>query len=305
MRIAVSGSTGFIGSALVQRLQGAGHHIRRLVRRNRLNSPNDAPMGTLVLFDPNEQQIDRDGLENLDAVIHLAGEPIADGRWTEEKKQRILASRVVGTELLSSALAELRNPPRVLLSASAVGYYGDRDDDVLVEESMPGGGFLADVAREWEAATQSAAGRGIRVSHLRFGMVLGPEGGALGRMLPLFRWGLGGKLGDGRQYVSWISRPDCLRAIETLMTDDQASGAFNIVAPHPVTNAHFTRALGRTLRRPTAMDVPMFAVRLMFGEMADALLLASQRVEPRRLMERGFQFEQETIESAFRDLLRG
>jgi uncharacterized protein (TIGR01777 family) len=235
--------------------------------------------------------------------VHLAGENIAKGRWNARKKARIRDSRVNGTRLLSEALTRLSKPPAVMVCASAIGYYGDRGDEVLREESASGSGFLAEVCRQWEAAAEPARKRGIRVVHLRIGVVLSPEGGALAQMLFPFRMGLGGKLGSGRQYFSWIAIDDLVTVIAHALTNDTLQGPVNAVAPHPVTNLEFTRTLGRVLARPTLFPMPALAARLAFGEMADELLLSSARVEPTRLLATAYQFRHPQLEGALRHLL--
>jgi hypothetical protein len=242
-------------------------------------------------------------LEGFDGVVHLAGENLAEGRWTDEKKRRIRESRTKGTQLLSETLAKLTEKPAVLVSASAVGFYGNRGDEVLNEQSAAGEDFLADVCREWELATLPAAQSGVRVVQLRFGVILSGEGGALKKMLLPFRLGVGGKLGNGKQYLSWIAIDDAVGAIEHALFNDAVRGAVNAVAPEPVTNYEFTKTLGSVLSRPTIFPVPAFAARLAFGEMADATLLASQRVNPLRLKETGYTFKYPKLEDALRHVL--
>jgi len=236
--------------------------------------------------------------------VHLAGEPIAEGRWTQEKKRRILESRVKGTRLIAETLAKLNEKPRVLVSASAIGFYGDRGDEVLLEESASGEDFLSEVCREWEKATLAASQAGIRVVHLRIGIVLSAEGGALAKMLTPFKLGVGGRVGGGRQYMSWITLDDLVGVIRRALADESLRGPVNAVAPQAVTNEEFTKALGRVLGRPTFLPVPAFAARLAFGEMADALLLSSARVEPARLKEAGYEFSQTEVEGALRHVLK-
>ena len=296
MKILVTGSTGLVGSALIPALKSSGHQIVRLVR----SKPKDA---SEVYWNPEQGTINAVELEGLDAVVHLAGENLAAGRWTDEKKQRIRESRVKGTRLLSETLAQLNEKPAVLVSASAVGFYGNRGDEILTEQSASGSDFLAEVCREWELATQAAAQAGIRVVNLRFGVIFSGEGGALKKMLTPFRLGVGGKLGSGRQYLSWIAIDDVVGAIEHALTNDSLRGAVNAVAPQAVTNREFTKTLGRVLSRPTILPVPAFAARLAFGEMADATLLSSQRVEPERLNEAGYTFKYPTLEAALRHVL--
>lgn len=295
MRVLVSGASGLIGGALVPFLTTGGHDVVRLARgRKRAGA---------VSWDPAAGSIDHAGLAGLDAVVHLAGENIAGGRWTVEKKARIRDSRVVGTRLLCEALAALPRPPQVLVAASAIGFYGDRGNDVVDEDSAPGAGFLADVCREWEAATAPAAAAGIRVVNLRFGVVLSGAGGALGTMLPPFRLGLGGPIGGGRQFMSWIAIDDVLDAILFALATAALSGPVNAVAPGVTTNAELTATLGRVLSRPAVIPVPAFAVRLLFGEMGDELLLSSTRVVPQRLEAAGFRFRFPALEPALRHLL--
>jgi uncharacterized protein (TIGR01777 family) len=296
MKILVTGSTGLVGSALIPALKSSGHQIVRLVR----SKPKDA---SEVYWNPEQGTINAVELEGLGAVVHLAGENLAAGRWTDEKKQRIRESRIKGTRLLSETLAQLNEKPAVLVSASAVGFYGSRGDEVLTEQSASGSDFLAEVCREWELATQAAAQAGIRVVNLRFGVIFSGEGGALKKMLLPFRLGVGGKLGSGHQYMSWIAIDDAVGAIEHALQNDSLRGPVNVVAPQAATNREFTKTLGRVLSRPTIFPVPAFAARLAFGEMADATLLSSQRVEPERLNEAGYSFKYPTLEAALRHVL--
>lgn len=298
MRVAITGSTGLVGSEVVTVLSAAGHEVVRLVRRV------PAPGGKAVLrWDPVKREVDAAGLEGLDAVVHLAGENIASGRWNAVRKAAIRASRVNGTRLLCDALAGLARPPKVLVCASAIGYYGDRGEEPLTEESSPGTGFLPEVCREWEAASAPAARMGIRVVTLRIGVVLSPKGGALARMLPLFRVGLGGVIGGGRQYVSWVALDDLVGIVLHALQSGELRGPVNAVAPVPVTNRELTVALGRVLSRPTLLPVPAFALRLAVGEMADALLLASTRVAARRLEETRYRFRFPELPAALTHLL--
>ncbi len=296
MKILITGSTGLIGAALAPLLSSRGNEVIRLVR------PGSASDADGVHWDPRSGTIDAAALEGLDGVVHLAGENIAAGRWTATQKQQIRDSRVRGTSLLSASLARLARPPRVWVSASAIGYYGNRGDEVLREESPPGSGFLPEVCIAWEAATKTAEDRGIRVVHLRTGMVLSMAGGALAKMLPIFRMGAGGVIGNGRQYMSWIDLDDVIGAIHHALTTDCLRGPLNTVAPAPVTNREFTKALGRVLSRPTLFPLPAFAAQLALGEMANELLLASQRVEPTRLVASGYQFRFPDLEGALRHL---
>jgi len=296
MNILVSGASGLVGSALIPTLESAGHTVARLVRlRPDAGSPD-------VYWDPTGQFDPVGGIEGFDAVVHLAGESVA-ARWTRDRKARILNSRKQGTMTVASAVARSKRPPKVLVSASAVGYYGNRGDEVLTEESASGSDFLADVARQWEAALAPATQAGIRTVMLRIGFILSPRGGGLARMLPPFRMGLGGRLGSGRQWMSWISIHDVVGAIQHALGAESLGGPVNAVAPHPVTNAEFTRTLGRVVGRPTIFPMPAFAARLAFGEMADALLLSSQRVQPVKLQSSGFQFRHPELEGALRELL--
>ena len=302
MRVIITGATGLIGSALVRSLVADGHGVTRVGRGGGRGA---APPGVAdVRWDPDQGSLPADALEGHDAAVHLAGEPVGEGRWTDEKKRRIRESRVKGTRLISETIAGLRQRPRALVSASAVGFYGDRGAEVLTEESAPGTDFLSGVCREWEAAAQPARAAGIRVAHPRIGVVLDAEGGALPKMLTPFKLGVGGRLGDGRQYMSWITLADVVSVIRRLVEDDGLSGPVNAVAPRPVTNEEFTKTLGRVLGRPTIFSVPRFAARLAFGETADALLLASQRAEPARLRQADFRFADPELEGALRRVLK-
>jgi uncharacterized protein (TIGR01777 family) len=296
MDIAITGSTGLIGKALVRRLEAGGHRAVPVVR----SAGGD---GDAIRWDPAAGTIDAAAFEGIDAVVHLAGEPIGARRWNADVKRAIRDSRVDGTSLLSATLAGLAAPPAVLLSGSAIGIYGDRGDERLTETSPPGEGFLAGVTAEWEAATAPAEQAGIRVVHLRTGIVLSPEGGALAKQLPLFKFGLGGKLGSGRQYWSWISLDDEVAMIEWLL-DAEVAGPVNLTAPEPVTNAAFTDALGKALGRPTFLPVPSFGPKLVLGgELADELLFTSARVIPEVAANAGYQFTHQTIDAAFAGLL--
>ncbi|MCS6924294.1 MAG: TIGR01777 family oxidoreductase [Candidatus Binatia bacterium] len=297
MRIVVTGASGLIGSALVPFLTTGGHQVTRLVR----SQPR--PGAAEVQWDPLAGRLEATALEGVDAVVHLAGENVAAGRWTAARKAAIRDSRVRGTQVLCDALARLSRPPRVVVSASAIGYYGDRGDELLREDSAPGAGFLAEVCRAWEAATQPAVQKGIRVVLLRFGVVLSPAGGALAKMLLPFKIGLGGVVGSGKQYMSWIGIDDAVGAIHHVLHTEALQGPVNVVAPHPVTNAEFTATLARVLRRPALVPLPAVAARLVFGEMADALLLASARVEPTRLLATAYSFRHATLEDALRHVL--
>lgn len=295
LRVAVTGSTGLIGSALTRALEAEGHRVVRVVRSR------PAPGSGDVAWDPARGEIDAAGLEGLDAVVHLAGENVGKP-WTEAQKARIRDSRQQGTRTLARALAGLREPPRVLVSASATGYYGDRGDEVLDESAGPGSGFLAEVCRTWEAEAQPARDAGIRVVHPRIGVVLSSRGGALERMLLPFRMGVGGRIGSGKQWMSWVELDDVVEAVRFAMRHEELEGAVNLVA-EPVTNEEFTKALGRVLGRPTVLHVPEFALRLAMGEMAEETVLSSQRAVPERLKRAGFRFRYPEIEGALRAVL--
>ena len=297
MKILLSGSHGLVGTALINSLVSPDHDVYRLVRY----APNAE---TEIEWSPDRYSIALARLEGFDAVVHLAGESIAEGRWTDEKKKRIRESRVRGTKLLGDALANLTNPPKTFISASAIGYYGDRGDELLTETSAPGSDFLAGVCVEWENATALATEKGIRVVNCRFGIILDAEGGALKKMLPPFRMGVGGKIGSGKQWMSWIALDDVIGGINFALANNSIRGPVNFVAPAPVTNAVFTKTLGKVLSRPTIFPIPAFGVRLMFGEMADALLLSSQRVESAVLQKSGYLFKYAQLESALRHVLK-
>jgi uncharacterized protein (TIGR01777 family) len=286
MKVAVTGSTGLIGSALVSLLTSGRHEVVRLKR------PSD--------WNPEAGTINVSALSGIDAIVHLAGENIASGRWTGARKQKIRDSRVKGTRLIADAISQMDRRPQVFVSGSAIGYYGNRGSEVLREEAPVGTGFLADVCRQWEASTDTATRKGVRVVHLRTGLVLSAAGGALAKMLLPFKLGLGGRLGSGDQYWSWISLDDVCGAILHVIQAASLHGPVNIVAPSPVTNAEFTKTLGRVLGRPTIFPMPALAARLAFGEMADALMLASARVEPAKLLASRFVFRHKELEPALR-----
>ena len=298
MQIAVTGSTGLVGSALVPFLTHENHEVRPVVRRPAVGG------STEISWDPASGRLEGPDLEDCQAVVHLAGENIAAGRWTRGRKSRIRSSRGDATRLLAEALARLPKPPAVLVCASAVGFYGDRGEEILEEGAGPGEGFLAEVCQEWEEACSPAREQGIRVVNLRLGVILSPTGGALARMLLPFRLGLGGDLGSGRQYMSWIALDDVLGLIVHALENDDLQGPVNAVAPQPVTNAEFTRRLGRVLRRPVVFPFPAFVARLVFGELADALLLSGARVLPRRAQESGYEFQFPELEPALRHVLQ-
>lgn len=301
MKVIVTGSGGLVGRALVRSLLADGHSVTRLVRGGAQQFR--APGSAAVEWNPDKGTIDAAALEGHDAAVHLAGEPVAEGRWDDAKKRRIMDSRVKGTRLIAETLAGLREKPRVLVSASAIGFYGDRGAEVMREESASGEGFLSEVCREWEKATLAASQAGVRVVHVRIGFVLDGEGGGLPKMLTPFKLGVGGKVGSGRQYISWITLEDLVRVLRRAIEDESMRGPVNAVAPGAVTNEEFTKALGHVLGRPTLLPVPTFALRLAFGEVADTVMLASTRVEPARLKEAGFDFKHTEVEAALRSVL--
>jgi len=292
MRIAITGASGFLGGAFARQLRGGGHTVLTIGREHPGGrTPPDIAWDAV-------RTLDAAMLEGVDAVVHLAGEPIAQ-RWSAEAKRAIRESRETGTALLARSIASLTRKPRVLVSMSAVGIYGDRGDEPLDESSATGRGWLADVARAWEAAADPARDAGVRVVHPRLGVVLSPEGGALAKMLPIFSLGIGGRIGDGRQWMSWISRTDTLRVMEFLL-DASLDGAVNVTAPSPATNADFTKVLGTVLRRPVIAPVPAFAIRALYGEMGQSTVVEGQRVLPKKLLAAGFTFEHPTLEQALR-----
>ena len=296
MDVAVTGSSGLIGTALGPALEAAGHRLVPVVRHIPAGDGN-------IGWDPGGAKIDAAGLEGIGALINLAGAGIGDHHWSKDHKNKVLYSRVNGTKLLAETLPTLQNGPKVFLSASAIGYYGNRGDEVLTEDSTPGEGFLARVAREWEAASRIPEGAGVRVTNLRTGIVLAQHGGALKKMLPQFKFGLGGRLGSGRQWMSWITLDDEVNAIVHLLGESAPAGPVNLTAPNPVTNAEFTKALGQALHRPTFFTVPPFALKLGLGkEMAQELVLDSQRVMPAALTAAGFAFGAADIASGFQQV---
>jgi uncharacterized protein (TIGR01777 family) len=301
MQIAVTGSNGLIGTALLDALRAAGHTAIPVIR------PGSGRGGAESLhWDPETGTIDAAGFEGLDAVVHLAGTGIGDKRWTSEQKQRVVQSRVVPTTLLAETVAGLAKPPSVLVSSSAVGWYGDRGSEVLTETSPPPSapGFLADLARQWEAATTPAEAAGIRTVHIRTGIVLAAEGGALAQLLTPFKLGLGGRIGSGKQYMSWIAIDDEIGAIVHAITDRDLAGPVNLTAPTPVTNAEFTAALGHVLHRPTLIPTPVPALKLVYGgELVNQLLVEGQRVVPDRLEGGGFEFRHRSLEPALHEIL--
>jgi uncharacterized protein (TIGR01777 family) len=297
MIVAVTGSTGLIGSALVSALEAGGHLVRPVVRRPAREKDH------AIRWEPVAGTIDAVELGGVDAVVHLAGANVAGRRWTSAYKAQIRDSRVLGTRLLCKTIAAMTTKPAVLVSASAVGYYGDRGDEQVDESSPPGRGFLADVCQQWEAETGVARDAGVRVVNLRFGLVLSRDGGALAQMLTPFKMGVGGAIGSGRQYLSWIAIDDAVRAIEFALQAAAIAGPVNAVAPEPVTNRQFTEALGRVLNRPTILPMPAFAARLAFGEMADEMLLTGVRAMPHALNNAGFTFRYPQLEPALQHIL--
>jgi uncharacterized protein (TIGR01777 family) len=295
MKIVISGASGLIGTQLVAKLSNSGHEVIRLVRRS--------PKSGEIQWNPKSGSLDAAALEGADAVIHLSGAGIGDKRWSDAYRKEILDSRTTTTALLATTIASLSRKPSVFLSGSAIGIYGARNDEQLTEVSTHGTGFLADVCKQWEAAAKPAVDAGVRTVYLRTGIVLTPKGGALKKLLPLFRLGLGGKFGNGKQWQSWISIDDEIGAIEHLLTAN-VSGAVNLTAPNPVTNAEFTKVLASILKRPAIVPVPSFAPKIVLGgELADALLFTGQRVIPAALNASGYSFKHSTLESALRSLL--
>ncbi|MFI4850318.1 MAG: TIGR01777 family oxidoreductase [Gimesia chilikensis] len=299
MKVLISGSSGLVGSALCQRLEAEPDcEIVRLVRKQ---SPDTQQ--TSIVWNPSEGQLEPQAFDGIDAVIHLGGVNIAGKRWSPEVKQKIFNSRFQSTSLLASQLATLEQKPSVFLCASAVGFYGDRGEERLDEYSPRGEGFLADVCQAWEQATQPACDAGIRVVNMRFGMILDRKGGALGQMLTPFKMGVGGRLGSGNQYWSWIALPDVINALQFCLNHTELAGPVNFVAPDEVTNLEFTKTLGKVLSRPTCLPVPAWGVKTAFGEMGQELMLTSARVVPKKLTEAGFQFQYPQLEDAFRSVL--
>ena len=295
MNIAMTGASGLVGSTLAPMLTTGGHTVTRLVR----GEAGEAE----VTWDPRADSFDASALDGVDAVVHLAGKNIAAARWSARVKEEIRSSRVGGTRVLCEGLAKMQSRPTVLVCASATGFYGNRGDEHLTEESSVGTGFLSEVVQEWETATQPARDSGIRVVNLRFGVILSPKAGALAKMLLPFKLGAGGRVGSGQQYWSWISLDDATSSVHHALTTDSLAGPVNSVAPNPVTNIEFTKTLGRVLNRPTVLPMPAFAARFALGEMADELLLASARVEPQELKRSDYEFRQPTLEEALRHVL--
>jgi uncharacterized protein len=298
LKVLITGATGMVGTELGKTLKKRGDTVLELKRdRSSLSSSS-------AFWNPSTGEIDNTALEGIDVVVHLAGENIAEGRWTDEKKKRILDSRVKGTTLLSETLAGLKNKPRVLISASAIGYYGNRGDELVSEASKAGSDFLADACVQWEQSTSAAREAGIRVVNIRIGIVLSTKGGALAKMLLPFKMGVGGKVGDGDQYMSWIALDDLISAILFIIDTDAIQGPVNMVSPNPVTNAEFTKSLGKALSRPAILPAPAFALRLVFGEMADALLLSGARVDPSKLKASNYAFKYPQLDAALKHLLK-
>ena len=297
MKVLITGSHGLVGKALISELIKDGHEIVSLVRHKSEGASE-------IEWHPNQGSIDSERVSGFDVVVHLAGESIASGRWTDEKKRKIRESRVDGTTLLSRALAQSSKAPAAFISASAIGYYGNRADELLNEKSAPGNDFLAEVCVAWERATGEAEARGVRTVHARFGIILDQEGGALAKMLTPFRMGVGGRIGDGKQWMSWIALADVIQGLKFVIEHNSITGPVNFVAPNPVTNSEFTKSLGEAVSRPTLFPMPSFAARLAFGEMADALLLSSAKVEPKRLQESGYRFEFENLQPALAAILK-
>ena len=297
--VMLSGASGMLGSAIGNALLQRGTNLIRLVRRE-AHGPDE------VRWNPGSRRDGTHGsaieiarLEGIDAAVHLSGANVAARRWTAKYKREMTESRVTTTRVLAEMLAGLKNPPQVLVTASAVGFYGNRGDAILDEDSAAGNGYFPELCAAWEEGARPAVEAGIRVVHLRFGMVVGPDGGAMARLVPMFRLGLGGKLGSGRQWMSWVSEADAVSAVLFALEHSTLAGAVNAVSPQPVTNAEFTRELGRAVHRPAVMAAPAFALRLAFGEMADEALLASTRAVPKRLLENGFTFQQPRLTEAF------
>lgn len=297
LRVAITGGSGFIGTAFVHLLTTQGHSVVPMARAARVESSH------LPTWNTEAGILNPETLEGIDAVVHLAGESVSEGRWNQAKKRRIRFSREQGTARLVKSLVELKKPPKVLVSASAIGFYGPREDEILDEQSGRGTGFLADVAESWESTAQAAVEAGIRVVNGRFGVVLSPTGGALGKMLPLFRAGAGGVIGSGAQWVSWISLDDSIAALLHSLMSPDLEGPVNLTAPNPVDNRELTKVLARVLRRPALARVPSLAARVAFGEMADEMLLTGSRVVPNQLLGSGFEFRHPDLETALRHLL--
>jgi uncharacterized protein (TIGR01777 family) len=304
MRILVSGSTGFLGTALVEALERKGHSIARLVRPGTAQKGAGGSRAHTVAWDPVAGRFDAPGAEAADALIHLAGASIAGGRWNASRKELLRTSRIDATRQLVGALAKLQRPPHVIVAASAIGYYGNRGDETLTEASAPGNDFLAEACRDWEAETARGVEFGARVVNLRFGIILAAHGGALPRMALPFKLGAGGRLGNGRQWMSWLTLQETINIIQFALTTSGLTGPVNTVTPNPVRNSEFTGVLAKTLHRPALFPAPAFALRLALGEMADALLLISQRVMPSKLADSGYRFMQPNLGGALAEVFR-
>jgi uncharacterized protein (TIGR01777 family) len=298
MKILISGASGLVGTHLIPTLKAKNHEIFRLVRK----APEAADE---IRWDSEKGFADDEHakLENFDAVVHLAGDNVASENWSEEKKRKIRDSRVTGTRVLVDALKTLKNPPRILVSASAIGFYGNREDEILTEDSAKGVGFLAEVCDAWEMESEKAEEFGARVVMPRIGVVLAKDGGALEKMLTPFKFGVGGRVGSGKQWMSWIALEDLLQIVHFALENEKLRGVVNATAPNPVTNEEFTKTFGRVLHRPAILPVPEFAIKLMFGEMGETLLLQGARVLPERLLENGFDFKFTNLEKAMKSVL--
>lgn len=297
MKVLISGGSGLVGSALTQSLRADGHSVFHFIR------PGGTPVAGDVRWDPSRATVDVAALEGFDAIVHLSGASISDGRWTEKRRKELRSSRVDSTRVLVDSLERLKQPPRVLVCASAIGYYGNRGDEFLTESSGYGNDFLAILCRAWEGEAARAAVQGIRTVMARFGVILATQGGALPRMLTPFKLGIGGRLGSGKQWMSWIALDDVVQILRTAITDEKMRGPVNVVAPQPVQNAEFTRVLASVLHRPAIFPAPAFALRIVLGQMADGLLLASQRVQPEKLLAGGYKFRHETLQPALQAIL--
>jgi len=304
MRILVSGSTGFLGTALVEAFGKQGHSVARLARPETASKNSAQAQVQAIRWDPIAGEFDASSAEGADALIHLAGASIAGGRWNASRKKLLWTSRIDATRHLMGALSKQQRPPRVIVAASAIGYYGNRGDEILTEESPPGGDFLAGLSREWEAETARGKEFGARVVSLRFGIILAAHGGALPRMVLPFKFGAGGRLGSGRQWMSWLTLAEAIRIVEFALATSTLTGPVNAVTPNPVRNSDFTHILAKALHRPALFPAPAFALRLALGEMADALLLISQRVAPSRLVGAGYGFLHTDLAGALRDIFQ-
>lgn len=297
MKVLISGGSGLVGSALTNALRADGHVVSHFIRPGGTAAPGD------VLWNPSRATVDVPALEGYDAIVHLSGASIADGRWTDKRKATLRSSRVDSTRVLVDSLTHLKKPPRVFVCASAIGYYGDRGDELLTESSGYGKDFLSILCRAWEAEAGRASANGIRTVIARFGVILATQGGALPPMLTPFKLGVGGRLGSGKQWISWVALEDVVKVLRTAIDNENLSGPVNVVAPQPVQNSEFTRVLAGVLHRPAVFPAPAFALRLALGQMADALLLSSQRVQPEKLAKIGYKFRYETLQSALQAIL--